>query len=102
LALITDGVPVVALATQRPLLDKMLSNIKEVKARGAWVLAVTVPEAEDIARVADATVFLPAAADLMMPVLSVVPLQMLAYHVARLLGRDVDKPRNLAKSVTVE
>ena len=102
LALITDGVPVVALATQRPLLDKMLSNIKEVKARGAWVLAVTVPQAEDIARVADATVFLPAAADLMMPVLSVVPLQILAYHVARLLGRDVDKPRNLAKSVTVE
>lgn len=102
LALITDGVPVVALATQRSLLDKMLSNIKEVKARGAWVLAVAAPEAEDVARVADETLYLPAAPDLLMPVLSVVPLQLLAYHVARLLGRDVDKPRNLAKSVTVE
>lgn len=102
LALITDGVPVVALATQRALLDKMLSNIKEVKARGASVLAITVPEAEDVARVADATLFLPPAKDLLMPVVSVLPLQMLAYHVARLRGCDVDKPRNLAKSVTVE
>ena len=102
LALITDGIPVIALATQRRLLDKMLSNIKEVKARGAFVLAVTVPEGEDIVRVSDAALVLPPAADVVMPVLSVVPLQMLAYHVARMRGCDVDKPRNLAKSVTVE
>lgn len=102
LALITEGTPVVALATQRSLIDKVLSNIKEVKARGARVLALAAPQAREVAEAADTTIWLPDAPDLLMPVLAAVPLQLLAYYTACLRGCDVDKPRNLAKSVTVE
>lgn len=102
LALITEGTPVVALATQRPLLDKVLSNVKEVKARVARVMAVAAPQAREVAEAADTTVWLPDAPDLLMPVVAAVPLQLLAYDPACLRGCDVDKPRNLAKSVTVE
>ncbi|MGO0121812.1 glutamine--fructose-6-phosphate transaminase (isomerizing) [Desulfothermobacter acidiphilus] len=101
LALITEGVPVVALATQLSLLEKMLSNIKEVKARGAWVLAVTA-DGEEVAEEVDACLRLPPGDPLFLPVVAVVPLQLLAYHVAVARGCDVDQPRNLAKSVTVE
>jgi len=102
LALIEEGTPVIALATQTELMEKMLSNIKEVKARGAWVLAVTQEGNEAIVQEADAVIFLPPVLDLLAPVVTVVPLQLLAYYTAVARGCDVDKPRNLAKSVTVE
>ncbi|MCL6561006.1 MAG: isomerizing glutamine--fructose-6-phosphate transaminase, partial [Firmicutes bacterium] len=102
LALITEGVPVMALATQPALFEKTASNIKEVKARGADVIAVT-PEVEGvIAEVADAVIRLPRVHPLLAPAVAVVPLQLFAYHTAVIRGCDVDKPRNLAKSVTVE
>ncbi|ACX51401.1 glucosamine/fructose-6-phosphate aminotransferase, isomerizing [Ammonifex degensii KC4] len=101
LALITEGVPVVALATQSHLFEKMLSNIKEVKARGAWVLALTADD-QAVAGETDVCFHLPPGNPLLMPAVAVVPLQLLAYYVAVARGCDVDQPRNLAKSVTVE
>lgn len=102
LALIEEGVPVVALATQSSLFDKMMSNMREVKARGANILALTVAGNEQIKEVTKDVIFLPKADDLLLPVLSVIPLQLLAYYAAVARGCDVDKPRHLAKSVTVE
>jgi glucosamine--fructose-6-phosphate aminotransferase (isomerizing) len=102
LALITEGVPVVALATQPALYEKMVSNIKEVKARGARVLAVTTENDGKVTQVADAAVTLPPVHPLLAPAITVIPLQLFAYYAAVARGCDVDKPRNLAKSVTVE
>ena len=103
LALIEDGVPVVALVTQPQLAEKMISNIREVLARSGDV-AVIVREdlAEAVAPHAGRVIAIPATADWLQPVVAAIPLQLLAYHVARLRGHDMDKPRNLAKSVTVE
>jgi glucosamine--fructose-6-phosphate aminotransferase (isomerizing) len=102
LALIIKGVPVIALATQSSLFDKMISNIKEVKAREASVFAFVMEGFSDIEQVADYVMYLPETHQLLAPVLSVIPLQLLAYHMAVARGCDVDQPRNLAKSVTVE
>lgn len=102
IALIEDGVPVIALATQETLYEKMLSNIKEVKARGAKVLVLAPEGQKDLAKIADHVVYLPNTEEILFPVLSIVPLQLLAYYMAVEKGCDVDKPRNLAKSVTVE
>ncbi len=102
LALIEDGVPVVALATQMDLYDKMVSNIKEVKARDAQVIGVTFKGNEEFKKVVDHVVYIPVTEHILAPVLTVIPLQLLAYHIAVARGCDVDKPRNLAKSVTVE
>jgi len=102
LALITDGVPVIALATQPDLRDKMLSNIAEVKARGAWVIAIAQQGDDEVAAHADDVLWIPRTNPLLTAVPAVVPLQLLAYHAAVKRGCDVDKPRNLAKSVTVE
>ncbi|MDI6870691.1 MAG: glutamine--fructose-6-phosphate transaminase (isomerizing) [Bacillota bacterium] len=102
LALIVEGVPVFALATQRKLYDKMLSNIKEVKARDATVVAIALEGDRDIYEAADHVLHIPETLDFVTPVLSVVPLQLFAYYAAKARGCDVDKPRNLAKSVTVE
>ncbi|MEW6660800.1 MAG: glutamine--fructose-6-phosphate transaminase (isomerizing) [Bacillota bacterium] len=102
LALIIEGVPVIALATQPDLYDKMISNITEVKARGAHVTAITLPGNKEIAKAVDEVFYLPEANPLITPVLTVVPLQLLAYYAAVYRDCDVDKPRNLAKSVTVE
>jgi glucosamine--fructose-6-phosphate aminotransferase (isomerizing) len=102
LALIVEGVPVFALATQRKLYDKMLSNIKEVKARDATVVAIALEGDRDIHEAADHVLHIPDTLDFVTPVLSVVPLQLFAYYTAKARGCDVDKPRNLAKSVTVE
>jgi len=82
--------------------DKTLSNLKEVKARSGRVIAVATEGDEEIREAADQTVFVPAAPELLSPILEVVPLQLLAYHIAVRRGCDVDQPRNLAKSVTVE
>ncbi|WP_418791505.1 glutamine--fructose-6-phosphate transaminase (isomerizing) [Phosphitispora sp. TUW77] len=102
LALIVDGVPVVALATQMDLYDKMVSNIKEVKARDAQVIGVTFYGNNEFKKVVDHVVYIPVTDRILAPVLTVIPLQLLAYHIAVARGCDVDKPRNLAKSVTVE
>ncbi|MEG2203891.1 MAG: glutamine--fructose-6-phosphate transaminase (isomerizing), partial [Oscillospiraceae bacterium] len=102
ISLITPGVPVIALATQETLCAKMVSNIKEVKARGAEVLLIA-KRGECISQdVADTLILLEPLDDLFMPFPTVAALQLIAYHVARGKGCDIDKPRNLAKSVTVE
>lgn len=102
ISLIEEGTLVVALATQDILFDKMMSNVKEVKARGAIVLGVTTEAHKDIEKTADFEFYVPTCCDIMLPSLSVVPLQLFSYYVASMKGCDIDKPRNLAKSVTVE
>lgn len=102
LALIIDGVPVFALATQDSLHDKMISNMKEVKARDAMVVAIATQGDTAINEAADRVIYIPKTLEDLRPVLAVVPLQLFAYHAALARGCDVDKPRNLAKSVTVE
>ena len=102
LALVVDGTPVIALATQPELEEKMVSNIKEVKARGARVLAVTLAGNNHLEEVADEVFYIPRTHPLLAPVLAVIPLQLFAYYAAVARGCEVDKPRNLAKSVTVE
>ncbi len=102
IALIDKGTPVLCVVTQKALEEKMISNIKEVKARGAFVIVVTKEGHSEVAKVADDIIYIPEAEDLLMPVLSVIPTQLIAYYVSIARGNDVDKPRNLAKSVTVE
>ena len=103
ISLIEDGTLVVALSTYSRLFAKAMSNVVEVKARGAGVLARTVePHREELARTADAVMTIPDIHELLLPCLGVVPLQLFAYYVALMRGCDIDKPRNLAKSVTVE
>ncbi|KQX56554.1 glutamine--fructose-6-phosphate transaminase (isomerizing) [Paenibacillus sp. Root444D2] len=102
LALIEDGVPVIALATQHELLEKTVSNIKEVKARGANVLGIAVEGELELQKSVDSTFVIPKTLDILSPALSVIPLQLLSYYASLARGNDVDKPRNLAKSVTVE
>ena len=102
ISLITDGVPVIALATQKQVYEKTLSNAKETRSRGAKVLLFTTKDAVVPEDVADYVVRLDAYDDLLMPLQLIVPLQLFAYYMAVLRGCDVDKPRNLAKSVTVE
>jgi glucosamine--fructose-6-phosphate aminotransferase (isomerizing) len=89
-------------ATDSPVLEKLLSNIAEVRARGAHVLAIAGERRDEVAEYAENVLGLPAADPLLQALLAVVPLQLLAYHVARLRGLNVDQPRNLAKTVTVE
>jgi glucosamine--fructose-6-phosphate aminotransferase (isomerizing) len=102
IALIEDGVPVVAVATRCHVYPKMLSNIQEVRARGARVIAVATEGDTEVGALADHVLEVPETPELMSPVVVTVPMQLLAYHVATLRGCDVDQPRNLAKSVTVE
>ena len=102
LALLTTGVPVIAIATKSPTYEKMTSNIKEVKAREASVIAIASESDESIAQLVDVVLRVPDASEFVSPVLSAIVLQMFAYHVAVCSGCPVDKPRNLAKSVTVE
>jgi glutamine---fructose-6-phosphate transaminase (isomerizing) len=102
IALIEPGVPVVAVATECHIYPKMLSNIQEVKARGAEVIAVATEGDNEISNLADHVLFVPRTHELLSPVVVTVPLQLFAYHIAKLRGADVDQPRNLAKSVTVE
>lgn len=101
LALIEDGVPVVGLTTQGELLDKTISNIKETKARGSLVIAIT-QYPQRLKDAADIIIELPKLPDPLMPILAVMPTQLLSYYASVFRDRDVDKPRNLAKSVTVE
>jgi glutamine---fructose-6-phosphate transaminase (isomerizing) len=102
IALVEQGVPVVAVATECHVYPKMLSNIQEVRARGASVIAVASEGDTEIERYAEHVLFVPRTPELLAPVVVTPPLQLLAYHIAKLRGCDVDQPRNLAKSVTVE
>lgn len=102
IALITDGIPVLALVTQDDLMEKSISNIKETVTRGASVISIATENNKGVESVSDKVVYIPNTHPMLTPLLSVVPLQYLAYHAAIARGCDVDKPRNLAKSVTVE
>ena len=102
IALIEEGTPVIVIATQRNLIDKSVSNIKEVKARGAYIITVGFKNEENLKNVSDIFIGIPECNDLFAGFLSIIPLQLLAYYTSDAKGIDVDKPRNLAKSVTVE
>ncbi len=102
IALISDGMPAVFVATTGPQYEKIMGNIEEVRARGGKIIVVATEGDENIREHADHLIAIPDAPELIQPMLTVVPLQLLAYHAAVLRGHDVDKPRNLAKSVTVE
>ncbi|MCC7145113.1 MAG: glutamine--fructose-6-phosphate transaminase (isomerizing) [Phycisphaeraceae bacterium] len=102
IALIDKGMPVVFLATQGSQYEKVISNIEEVRARGGSILAVATEGDSVIERYAQSVFYVPALPEALQPLVAVIPLQLLAYHAAVLRGHDVDKPRNLAKSVTVE
>ena len=102
LALIVPGIPVIALATQGDVEEKMISNIKEVKARAAYVIGIAKASDREVGKTVDVVLHVPDSDNFVVPILAVIPLQLLAYYAAVLKGNDVDKPRNLAKSVTVE
>ncbi len=102
LALVTEETPVLALATQRDVYDKTISNVKEVKARDARVIGLTYKGNTSMAKSVDYVIYIPETIDELAPLLTVIPLQLLSYYVSVARGCDVDKPRNLAKSVTVE
>ncbi len=102
IALLDDATPVVCVATRSPVLDKLVSNIQEARARGARVIAIATEGDGEVEPHADATIAVPATDWMLQPILAVVPLQLLAYSVARNRGLNVDQPRNLAKTVTVE
>ena len=102
IALLDENTPVVVVATESPVLEKVISNIQEVRARGARVIAVATDGDDTIAEHADEVIRVPATDWMLAPLLAVIPLQLLAYHIARLRGLNVDQPRNLAKTVTVE
>jgi glucosamine--fructose-6-phosphate aminotransferase (isomerizing) len=102
IALVDPGTPSVFLMPRGPIYEKVMSNLMEVKARRGPVIAVVSEGDEEAAAVADEVIAVPEVPEYLQPLVSVIPLQLLAYHVALLRGCDVDKPRNLAKSVTVE
>jgi glucosamine--fructose-6-phosphate aminotransferase (isomerizing) len=102
IALIDENMPVVFVAPHDHVYQKVLANMQEVKARGGRILALTNEGNSDLGRLVDQQIYVPATAPLMSPVVTAIPLQLLAYHIAVLRGCDVDRPRNLAKSVTVE
>ncbi len=102
IALIDENMPVVVIATNKSAYEKVVSNIQEVKARKGYVIAIVTEGDEEISKMADHTIEIPETMEPFTPLLSVIPLQLLSYHIAIMRGCDVDQPRNLAKSVTVE
>ncbi|MCI0656267.1 MAG: SIS domain-containing protein, partial [Acidobacteria bacterium] len=102
IALIDKNLPVVALTFGDKVYEKMMGNIEEVKAREGRIIAITQEGNGDLSKIASHVIAIPKTADLLTPILAVIPLQLLAYHIALRRGCDVDQPRNLAKSVTVE
>jgi glucosamine--fructose-6-phosphate aminotransferase (isomerizing) len=102
IALLDESTPVVCVATASPVLEKILSNVEEVRARGADTIAIATEGSERPAEVADSTIYIAASDWILQPILAVLPLQLLAYDIARARGLNVDQPRNLAKTVTVE
>ncbi len=102
IALIDENMPVVVIAPKDALFDKIISNVREIKARGGRVIAITTEDCHPLDEIADHIIKVPKTIPMLMPILTCIPLQLLAYHIAVLRGNDVDQPRNLAKSVTVE
>lgn len=102
ISLIEKGTLVIALSTEDKLFNKMVSNIVEVKSRGAVVLEVTTDKHKEVSKSSDYEFYIPNSLDIFLPSLAVIPLQLFSYYVASMKGCDIDKPRNLAKSVTVE
>jgi glucosamine--fructose-6-phosphate aminotransferase (isomerizing) len=102
IALLDEATPVVVVATDSPVLDKVISNVQEVRVRGAHVIAVATEGNDAIDAHADEILRVPQLDWMLQPLLAVIPLQLLAYHIARKRGLNVDQPRNLAKTVTVE
>jgi len=102
IALLDDQTPVVSIATESHVSDKLASNLQEIRARAAQIIAVATDGDDRVAELADDVLWVPRTSPLLQPALAVIPLQLLAYHIARLRGLDVDQPRNLAKTVTVE
>jgi glucosamine--fructose-6-phosphate aminotransferase (isomerizing) len=102
IALLDESTPVVCVATDSPVLEKTLSNVAEVQARGASVIAIATEGSDQVAAATEETIFVSRTDWILQPIVAVIPLQLLAYHVARLRGLNVDQPRNLAKTVTVE
>ena len=102
IALIDENMPVVVIANSWPLFDRLVSNLEQVRARDGRVIAVATEGSVELADKANEVIHIPDLGDFLTSILAVVPLQLLAYHVATLRGTDVDQPRNLAKSVTVE
>jgi glutamine---fructose-6-phosphate transaminase (isomerizing) len=102
IALLDEQTPVVCVATEAPVLEKVLSNIEEVRVRGAHVIAIATEGDEDVGKAAEEVVQIPRTDWLLQPILAIIPLQLLAYRIARARGLNVDQPRNLAKTVTVE
>ena len=102
IALLDDSTPVVSVATDSPVLEKLASNMQEVRARGAHVIAIVTAGNNEISAHADSVIAVPAVDWMLQPILAVIPLQLLAYEIARRRGLNVDQPRNLAKTVTVE
>ncbi|RLF48457.1 MAG: glutamine--fructose-6-phosphate aminotransferase, partial [Thermoplasmata archaeon] len=102
IALITPEMPTVAILPKDDMYEKMISNIQEIKSRRGPVIAITTEGNKEIGEVADEVIEIPPTLDFLNPILAVIPCQLLAYYCANLLNRDIDKPRNLAKSVTVE
>ncbi len=102
IALIDENMPVVVIAPKDSLFDKVLSNVREIKARGGRIIAITTEDSPELSEFADDIIIVPKVSQMLMPLVTCVPLQLLAYHIAVLRGNDVDQPRNLAKSVTVE
>jgi glucosamine--fructose-6-phosphate aminotransferase (isomerizing) len=102
LALVDENFPTIAICPSDSVYDKMISNIQEVKARNGPVIAIATEGNEEIKKLVDDVIYIPKTLEMLTPMLSIIPLHLFAYHMAILLGHDVDKPRNLAKSVTVE
>ncbi len=102
IALLDESTPVVCVATDSPILDKVLSNVEEVRARGADVISIATEGSTKVVEASDLTIQVPRTDWILQPIVAIVPLQLLAYHVARMRGLNVDQPRNLAKTVTVE
>ncbi|MEM1216760.1 MAG: SIS domain-containing protein, partial [Bacteroidota bacterium] len=102
IALIDEKMPVIVIATNPSAYGKIVSNIQEVKARSGFVIAIVIEGDTEISKIADHTIEIPETEEPFAPLLSVIPLQLLSYHIAVLRGCNVDQPRNLAKSVTVE
>jgi glucosamine--fructose-6-phosphate aminotransferase (isomerizing) len=102
IALVDENTPTIFLLTRGRVFDKVLSNVEEIKARGGPVIAIATEGDEETAERADDVIFVPDVPEYLQPLVTAIPLQLLAYHIALLRGCDVDKPRNLAKSVTVE
>ena len=102
IALIDEEMPVVVVATKNTLYDKLMSNIQEIKARKGRVIAIVSQDDDKVKQISDEFVELPKTIECFEPLLSTIPLQLMAYYIAIAKGKDVDQPRNLAKSVTVE